>query len=58
MTHRAALRKVSIQKDLLYVSIKLSKNYLSAVSFIKETLGSVVVKALCYKPEGRGFETR
>jgi hypothetical protein len=20
--------------------------------------GSVVVKALCYKPEGRGFETR
>jgi hypothetical protein len=22
------------------------------------TRGSVVVKALCYKPEGRGFETR
>jgi hypothetical protein len=22
------------------------------------TSGSVVVKALCYKPEGRGFETR
>jgi hypothetical protein len=21
-------------------------------------LGSVVVKALCYKPEGRGFDTR
>jgi hypothetical protein len=22
------------------------------------TRGSVVVKALCYKPEGRGFDTR
>jgi hypothetical protein len=25
---------------------------------IFEERGSVVVKALCYKPEGRGFETR
>jgi hypothetical protein len=25
---------------------------------LKGALGSVVVKALCYKPEGRGFETR
>jgi hypothetical protein len=24
----------------------------------KGVRGSVVVKALCYKPEGRGFETR
>jgi hypothetical protein len=24
----------------------------------KGARGSVVVKALCYKPEGRGFETR
>jgi hypothetical protein len=22
------------------------------------SIGSVVVKVLCYKPEGRGFETR
>jgi hypothetical protein len=25
---------------------------------IKGARGSVVVKALCYKPEGRGFDTR
>jgi hypothetical protein len=25
---------------------------------IEEARGSVVVKALCYNPEGRGFETR
>jgi hypothetical protein len=24
----------------------------------KGTRGNVVVKALCYKPEGRGFDTR
>jgi hypothetical protein len=33
-----------------------------SASFIRVTriceLGSVVVKALCYKPEGRWFETR
>jgi hypothetical protein len=28
------------------------------VTSLKGTRGSVVVKALCYKPEGRGFETR
>jgi hypothetical protein len=26
--------------------------------YIMGARGSVVVKALCYKPEGRGFETR
>jgi hypothetical protein len=26
--------------------------------FISTTRGSVVVKALCYKPEGHGFNTR
>jgi hypothetical protein len=26
--------------------------------FIMGVCGSVVVKALCYKPEGRGFDTR
>jgi hypothetical protein len=24
----------------------------------QDSLGGVVVQALCYKPEGRGFETR
>jgi hypothetical protein len=27
------------------------------LSSIKEAHGSTVVKALCYKPEGRGFDT-
>jgi hypothetical protein len=25
---------------------------------VKEARGNVVVKTLCYKPEGRGFDTR
>jgi hypothetical protein len=28
------------------------------ITIIMGARGSVVVKALCYKPEGRGFETR
>jgi hypothetical protein len=32
-------------------------SYLALVK-VKGARGSVVVKALCYKPEGRGFETR
>jgi hypothetical protein len=27
-------------------------------NFLKGARGSIVVKALCYKPEGRGFDTR
>jgi hypothetical protein len=30
----------------------------ASISVIKGARGSVVVKALCYKPEDRGFETR
>jgi hypothetical protein len=36
-------------------------SYFKAVSrhsFEGVTLGSVMVKALCYKPEGRGIDTR
>jgi hypothetical protein len=28
------------------------------VTYIYRARGSVAVKALCYKPEGRGFDTR
>jgi hypothetical protein len=28
------------------------------VGFLFRVRGSIVVEALCYKPEGRGFETR
>jgi hypothetical protein len=31
---------------------------LFVIFFTRGTRGSVVVKALCYKPEGRGFDTR
>jgi hypothetical protein len=44
---------------LYFVSISLE----SVIMYIRylhkmEARGSVVVKALCYKPEGRGFDTR
>jgi hypothetical protein len=59
------LNKVSNEDHLLYgqcnfitedVFIVL-KGYYNLLSVIGE-LGSVAVKALCYKPERRGFDTR
>jgi hypothetical protein len=41
-----------------------SRAVLSSTELVSKTMmkvgapGSVVAKALCYKPEGRGFETR
>jgi hypothetical protein len=32
--------------------------YCNQFHFLKGAHGSVVVKALCYKPEGRGFDIR
>jgi hypothetical protein len=32
--------------------------FLSSIYFMEGAYRSIVVKALCYKPEGRGFETR
>jgi hypothetical protein len=40
-------QKHDIRVELRYGTVKF-----------KGVRGSVVVKALCYKPEGRGFETR
>jgi hypothetical protein len=34
------------------------ESFLLIYEIISGVRGSVVVKALCYKPEGRGFETR
>jgi hypothetical protein len=34
-----------------------SNNLISGIGIVVVARGSVVVKALCYKPEGRGFET-
>jgi hypothetical protein len=36
---------------LLYIIINI-------INSVYRALGSVVVKALCYKPEGRGFDAR
>jgi hypothetical protein len=33
-------------------------SFYSGTGWIGGARGSVVVKVLCYKPEGRGFETR
>jgi hypothetical protein len=48
---------------LIAVSLPLGKNPFAVQSVQLNNnkigaRGSVVVKALCYKPEGRGFETR
>jgi hypothetical protein len=40
-----------------YTFIKHRANF-TLLHIISGVRGSVVVKALCYKPEGRGFETR
>jgi hypothetical protein len=34
------------------------QQFYARVHFINGARGSVVVKALCYKPEGRGFKSR
>jgi hypothetical protein len=45
------------------ILLQLSKNFAFVMKFItsasnRGARGSVVVKALCYKPEGRGFDSR
>jgi hypothetical protein len=40
------------------VNVAISKNIVVKSTMFPGVRGSVVVKALCYKPEGRGFETR
>jgi hypothetical protein len=46
--------KTQIVMPYIFLFSKLLVDYLT----MKGKRGSVVVKALCYKPEGRGFETR
>jgi hypothetical protein len=49
-THMAQLQRI----DHLFWSILI----LVTVFMVMGARGSVVVKVLCYKPEGRGFDTR
>jgi hypothetical protein len=44
--------------ELLYCFWDMTNKYLEVVSTNFGVRGSIVVKALCYKLEGRGFETR
>jgi hypothetical protein len=48
-----ALNKQVNGKKLLYTKIM----YILKLLLILITASSIVVKALCYKPEGHGFET-
>jgi hypothetical protein len=57
---------VFILNGLMLFPLKLFAKKVVSITFITVFLtyekiqgarGSVVVKALCYKPEGRGFET-
>jgi hypothetical protein len=49
----------NVFEELLLLREKLNSflNYIFILLY-SGALGSVVVKALCYKPEGRGFDTR
>jgi hypothetical protein len=40
------------------INVILSTAFVTDTIFGLQLRGTVVVKALCYKPEGRGFETR
>jgi hypothetical protein len=48
----------SLHSNCRDLSSTLSTNIITAFDFVKGARGSVVVKALCYKPEGRGFDSR
>jgi hypothetical protein len=54
--NRVAAYQVVSQVVLYRVSYILYTNV--HIIYIWGARGSVVVKALCYKPEGRGFQTR
>jgi hypothetical protein len=44
--------------DLEWVyKVAIPSLFKAVTLYLGETRGSVVIKALCYKPEGRGFET-
>ena len=40
------------------VSSEIVFSFLEALTIILRARGGVVVKALCYKPAGRGFDSR
>jgi hypothetical protein len=47
-----------VHKSAPLVSVVSQMNRVDKIMFYSEARGSVVVEALYYKPEGRGFETR
>jgi hypothetical protein len=56
--HRRVYKKKCIKREMKWTYIEHSgKKSRKWHHLVKVARGSVVVKALCYKPEGRGFET-
>jgi hypothetical protein len=52
------LRNVGSYNNYTVAHPKRQHQFLPSATLFPGARGSVVVKALCYKPEGRGFETR
>jgi hypothetical protein len=57
VTHAFILQMAS-EYALLFMSYSLFNNLLYRLFGTKGACCNIVVKLLCYKPEGRGFETR
>jgi hypothetical protein len=55
---RGGLRTIPHASFELKFKFRSLANVLTYISTEIEARGSVAVEALCYKPEGRGFESR
>jgi hypothetical protein len=52
------LRKLNLNQTNGLHPPALLSNIITIITHVRGARGSLVVKALCYKPEGRGFDTR
>jgi hypothetical protein len=61
---KVTVAKEMMKKEMMMIMVKQKNTRKNIRELIKllpvyvGARGSVVVKALCYKPEGRGFDTR
>jgi hypothetical protein len=58
MLRRLALVRTDVSEELSASFIRVTRIVELGKTLAVWARGSVVVKALCYKPEDRGFETR
>jgi hypothetical protein len=61
MLHRVALVRTDVSEEIIASFIRVTRigelgTTLAVVS--NDARGSIVVKAVCYKPDGCGFDTR